>query len=106
MTGAAVWRIMGSGTVAFAVLILAFLILPTFVILPLSFSSESYLSFPPPGFSLQWYQAFIESHDYRMAIFNSVKIGLPAAGLATVTDSEPTPSMRSSISASTSAGSM
>lgn len=84
MTGASAWRVIGAGTVAFAVLILSFLILPTFVILPLSFSSESYLSFPPPGFSLQWYEAFVQSQDYRMAIFNSVKIGLPAAGLATV----------------------
>ena len=38
----------------FAALVLIYVVLPTFVIVPLSFSSESFLSFPPPGWSLRW----------------------------------------------------
>lgn len=78
------WRIVGVAILAFTGLVLIYLVLPTLVIVPLSFSSETFLSFPPPGFSLQWYEAFAESADYRIAIFNSIKIGVPAAMLATV----------------------
>ena len=44
------------GTIA--ALVLFYLIFPILIIVPLSFSSAKYLSFPPPGFSLQWYQNF------------------------------------------------
>lgn len=37
---------------------LAFLIIPVFVVIPISFSSALYLTFPPPGFSLQWYEDY------------------------------------------------
>ena len=61
-----------------------YLVLPTFVVLPLSFSNQSFLSFPPPGFSLRWYRAFADSLDYRLAIWNSVQIGIPVALFATI----------------------
>lgn len=83
MNGAA-WRVVGVGFSTFSVLVLIFLVLPTLVIVPLSFSSASFLSFPPPGWSTQWYQAFADSLDYRIAIINSIKIGLPSALMATV----------------------
>ncbi|WP_137390581.1 ABC transporter permease [Rhodoligotrophos defluvii] len=84
MTASAPWRVAGVGLAAFAGLVLIFLVLPTLVIVPMSFSSATFLSFPPPGFSLQWYEAFANSPDYRIAILNSIKIGIPAAFLATV----------------------
>jgi ABC-type spermidine/putrescine transport system permease subunit II len=83
MTGS-LWRVVGTGFSAFAVLVLIFLVLPTLVIVPLSFSSATFLSFPPPGWSLQWYEGFANSLDYRIAILNSIKIGIPAALLATI----------------------
>ena len=39
-------------------LILLFLILPLFVVIPISFSSASFLQFPPTEFSLKWYRNF------------------------------------------------
>lgn len=83
MSGAG-WRILGHVVTAVAVVLVIFLLMPTLVIVPLSFSSESFISFPPPGFSLRWYRAFVQSPEYQMAILNSLKIGLPAAALATV----------------------
>jgi ABC-type spermidine/putrescine transport system permease subunit II len=77
------WRAARAGVAALAGLVLVYLVLPTLVIVPLSFSSESFMSFPPPGFSPRWYQAFAASVDYRLAIWNSVRIGVPAALLAT-----------------------
>lgn len=78
------WKVASSLVSICALLVLAYLILPTLVILPLSFSSESYLTFPPPGYSLRWYTDFFQSADYGFAIANSLKIGLPAAALAAV----------------------
>ncbi len=38
--------------------ILAFLILPSVLVVPMSFSATAYLRFPPAGFSLRWYEAY------------------------------------------------
>lgn len=56
--------------------ILLFLILPVFIIIPISFSSSQYLTFPPPGFSLQWYQKFFSDFEWTGALFQSLKIGI------------------------------
>lgn len=80
----AIWRLLRVGIVGFSALVLLYLILPTFVIVPLSFSSQSFLSFPPPGWSLQWYERLGGEQDYAIALGNSLKIGLPAALLATI----------------------
>ena len=47
-------RIFRIALISVAVLALVYLVLPTFVIVPLSFSSTTYLSFPPPGWSVPW----------------------------------------------------
>ena len=39
---------------------LCFLMLPLLVLFPISFSSGSYLRFPPPGFSLKWYARYFD----------------------------------------------
>jgi len=65
--------------VATALLVLVYLILPQFIILPLSFSSQSYLSFPPPGWSLKWYERLAENPSWADAAWNSLAIGIPAA---------------------------
>jgi ABC-type spermidine/putrescine transport system permease subunit II len=69
--------------VSFAILVMIYLIMPTFVIVPMSFSEKLYLSFPPPGWSLRWYEAMTERADYPLALWNSIKIGVPVALLAT-----------------------
>ena len=78
------WNIAAFAVRLLAGLVLIYLVLPTFVILPLSFSSKSFLSFPPPGWSLRWYEELATQQDYVIALMNSLKIGLPAAALATV----------------------
>lgn len=55
---------------------LAFLVLPILVMIPLSFNAAPYFVFPPPGYSLQWYRAFLASPDWLAATWNSVQIGL------------------------------
>jgi putative spermidine/putrescine transport system permease protein len=75
------WKIF---LLAFTVLACLYLVFPTFVILPLSFSSSLYLSFPPPGWSTQWYVALWNSPTYSVAFLHSIFIGLPAAAIAVV----------------------
>ena len=54
--------------------ILLFLILPTLIIIPMSFSSTTYLRFPPPGLSLRWYAAYLFDPEWIDAILFSVQI--------------------------------
>ena len=65
-------------------LVLLYLVFPVFVVVPLSFSSAKYLQFPPPGWSLQWYQSFLSGEAWTSALLLSVQVGLAAAVLATV----------------------
>ena len=43
---------------------LAFLLLPILVIVPLSFADSSFLVYPIPGWSLRWYQNLFTSDDW------------------------------------------
>ncbi len=67
--------------------ILVFLITPILVIIPLSFNSEPYFTYPMPGFSLRWYEDFFigeQSAVWQLAIKNSVIIGFFATIMATM----------------------
>jgi len=65
-------------------LVLLFLILPVLVIIPLSFNSGSFLTYPLQGFSLQWYQDFFESASWMRALKNSLIIAPAATFIAMV----------------------
>jgi putative spermidine/putrescine transport system permease protein len=64
--------------------VLLFLLLPILVIIPLSFSSSSFLSYPMPGWSLQWYHELFNSDDWARATRNSFIVAPLATLLATV----------------------
>ncbi|MBP0594859.1 ABC transporter permease [Paraburkholderia sp. LEh10] len=67
-----------------AVLTLLYLILPVLAIVPLSFSSSTFLVYPIPGWSVRWYQNLIASDEWRMAAKNSFIVAPSATVLATV----------------------
>ena len=62
--------------------VLAFLVLPVLVVVPLSFSSARFLSFPPPGFSLQWYANFFGRQAWTGAAWLSAWVGLATTALS------------------------
>jgi putative spermidine/putrescine transport system permease protein len=68
----------------FCAAVLAFLMGPLLVIVPLSFNSEPYFTFPLAGFSTRWYEAFLESDNWRLALRNSVVVGCSVAFLSVV----------------------
>ncbi len=72
----------------YCALVLVFLLAPIAAIVPLSFSSGSFLTYPLPGWSLRWYQEVLASGPWLKALGNSLWIGawatLLAVGLDTV----------------------
>jgi putative spermidine/putrescine transport system permease protein len=64
--------------------VLVFLLLPILVIIPLSFSSSSFLAYPIPGWSMQWYDNLFSSDDWARATRNSFIVAPLATLLATV----------------------
>ncbi|MFC9359212.1 ABC transporter permease [Rhodococcus sp. NPDC057014] len=65
-------------------LVVALLLAPTLVVIPMSFSDSTTFSFPPKGWSLRWYQNFFQSPEWVDALLDSLKVGVAAAVIATV----------------------
>lgn len=65
-------------------LVLFFLMVPILAIIPLSFNSGAFLTYPLDGLSLRWYHEFIANVQWTRALKNSFIIGLSSAVLATV----------------------
>ncbi|WJF91773.1 ABC transporter permease [Paraburkholderia bonniea] len=76
-----VWYFVLRGLVA---LTLLYLILPVLAIVPLSFSSSTFLVYPIPGWSLRWYENLLGSSDWRLAAKNSFIVAPSATVVATV----------------------
>jgi putative spermidine/putrescine transport system permease protein len=72
------------GLRALCVALLVFLLLPILVIIPLSFSDSSFLAYPMPGWSLQWYQNLFTSDEWVRAAKNSFIVAPAATLIATV----------------------
>ena len=69
---------------AFGVAMLGFLLLPILVIVPLSFSASSFLAYPMPGWSLQWYEHLFSAPEWGRAAKNSFIVAPAATLIATV----------------------
>ena len=70
-----------------ALLGMTILIVPVLVVLITSLSTSQALKFPPPGLSLQWYEALfdpIQSRQIHIAASNSLKVAIWATVFATV----------------------
>jgi putative spermidine/putrescine transport system permease protein len=68
----------------FVTLILAWLIIPILIILPMSFSGARFLAFPPPSWSLRWYEAYLGSAAWMQATRVSLIVAVVSAILATI----------------------
>ncbi|MEF3135543.1 MULTISPECIES: ABC transporter permease [Rhizobium] len=68
----------------FVALVLAWLIIPIIIIVPMSFSSARFLTFPPPSWSLRWYEAYLGNAAWMQATRVSLIVSVSSAILATV----------------------
>ena len=66
----------------FAGLMLLFLMLPTLIVVPLSFSASDLLEFPPRAYSLRWYETFFGSAKWMAALRTSLILGTLTALIA------------------------
>lgn len=68
----------------FGILLMLFLVVPLLAVIPLSFSSGSFLSYPLPGLSMQWYEKVFGDGPWMEALRNSLIIGAVSTLAATV----------------------
>ena len=68
---------------AIAALVLAFLIVPTLIVVPMSFSASQYLEFPPREWSLRWYRSYFASPSWMQATVTSFAAGALTTLVAT-----------------------
>lgn len=61
-----------------------FLLLPTLVVVPVSFNAKKTLTFPPEGWSTRWYQSFFSNPQWYDSAVYSLKIALAVTVLATM----------------------
>ncbi|MGG1662162.1 ABC transporter permease [Brevibacillus sp. NRS-1366] len=57
-------------------IILAAVIAPILVVIPMSFTSVSYFQFPPPGYSLKWYETFFDNQLWIESLLRSLTVAL------------------------------
>lgn len=69
---------------AFTGLVAAFLLLPVVFIVLLSFGSSRWLAFPPPGWTLKWYEELFAEPAWLEAALTSARIATMATILAVV----------------------
>lgn len=67
-----------------AIVIGLFMVLPTLVVIPMSFSAGSRLQFPPQGFSFRWYELFFSQPAWINAVASSVQIGILTMIVSTI----------------------
>lgn len=68
----------------YPVLALAFLVAPILVVFPIAFTSSNSLQFPPPGYSLRWFEQYFSSPIWISATIRSFGVALATAFCATV----------------------
>lgn len=66
-------KTLGGLRIAVAVLAIIYILIPLIVVIPASFTSANYPSFPAEGFSLQWYTKILERPEFLEAFINSAK---------------------------------
>ncbi len=78
------WQRAGSHSLhVFCALVFLFLLAPIVAIIPLSFNSGPFLTYPLEGLSLRWYEDFFTSPRWLPALQNSVIVAVATTILAT-----------------------
>jgi putative spermidine/putrescine transport system permease protein len=75
------WRLVRA---VLCVIVAVWLLAPLVVVVVISFSSAPFLQFPPPGFSMRWYDQLFSTPAWTNSLIVSVEIMVPSAAFATV----------------------
>ena len=66
-----------------AACVMLFLVIPTFIVIPMSFSASQYLEFPPREWSFKWYEFYFNSVSWMAATKTSLLAALLTMIIAT-----------------------
>ena len=64
-------------------MVMMFLVLPSLIVIPMSFSASKYLEFPPEVWSFRWYETYFESKGWMNATRTSITVAVLTFLLAT-----------------------
>ncbi|ARB30236.1 ABC transporter permease [Pseudomonas tolaasii] len=67
----------------FGACMVVFLLAPLLAVLPLAFTSSSFLVYPIPSFSLRWFERLFTAQAWQLSIINSLIMAVGATSLAT-----------------------
>lgn len=67
----------------FATITMILLVVPTLIVIPMSFSDSQYLEFPPQDWSTRWYQNYFGSPEWMQATATSLKAAVLTMLVAT-----------------------
>lgn len=65
-------------------LAILFLFFPILIVVPMSFSGDRFLGFPPKSWGLVWYQSYFSDPVWLAATWRSLRIATMASAIATV----------------------
>lgn len=65
-------------------LLILFLLAPVFIVFPLSVSADSYIAWPPSGWSLRWYAILPQQRTLVAAMLNSLILASVVSVLSVV----------------------
>jgi len=65
----------------YAWIVIAALLVPVFAFVPMAFTASTFLSFPPQGLSLRWFEQFFASQLWLGAMIRSFGIGFATAAI-------------------------
>lgn len=71
-------------TVVCGLIVLLVLIAPIVVVFPMAMSNSPFLQFPPPSYSLRWFENFFNEPKWIRSIWNSLKAASVAVPLAVI----------------------
>ncbi|MFH7322339.1 ABC transporter permease [Aeromicrobium sp. JJY06] len=69
---------------AFSILVAVWLVAPTLIVIPISFTDKASLVFPVTGWSTRWYENFFTNPTWVGSLVNSFRIAAVVAVVATV----------------------
>ncbi|MEZ0076068.1 ABC transporter permease [Planotetraspora sp. GP83] len=76
MSGMTSRRLVRASLGALAVLTGLYLVLPVFIVIPMSFSDSAFLEFPPKAWSWRWYENFLGDETWVSSLVSSVQVGV------------------------------
>ena len=66
----------------YVALVLLFLVVPSIIVVPMSFTDSTFLEFPPQSWSLRWYESYVQTAEWRAATLVSLQVGCLAVLLS------------------------